>query len=99
MPEPVFVDRYIWEKIGLNLLSNALKFTFEGQITVALRVQERAAVLTVADTGEGVPADEVPRLFERFHRVERAKARSGEGSGIGLAVVRELIGLHGGTIT
>ena len=99
LPEPVYVDRDMWEKIVLNLLSNALKFTFEGRITVALRAQERAAVLTVADTGTGVPADEVPRLFERFHRVERAKARSGEGSGIGLAVVRELIGLHGGTIT
>ncbi len=57
------------------------------------------AVLTVADTGTGVPADELPRLFERFHRVERARARSGEGSGIGLAMVRELVGLHGGTIT
>ena len=99
LPEPVYVDRDMWEKIVLNLLSNALKFTFEGRITVALRAQERTVVLTVADTGTGVPAEEVPRLFERFHRVERAKARSGEGSGIGLAVVRELIGLHGGTIT
>jgi PAS domain S-box-containing protein len=99
LPEAVYVDRDMWEKIVLNLLSNALKFTFEGRITVALRAQERAAELIVADTGTGVPADEVPRLFERFHRVERARARSGEGSGIGLAVVRELIGLHGGTIT
>ena len=55
-------------------------------------------MLTVTDTGTGIPADELPRLFERFHRVERARARSGEGSGIGLAVVRELVGLHGGAI-
>src|SRR4051812_1645116 len=95
----VFVDRDMWEKVVLNLLSNAVKFTFEGGITVTLREDGGAAVLTVSDTGTGVPADELPRLFERFHRIERARARSGEGSGIGLAMVRELIGLHGGTIT
>src|SRR5205823_1552825 len=53
---------------------------------------------TVADTGTGIPPEELPRLFERFHRVTDARARSGEGSGIGLAMVRELITLHGGTI-
>ncbi|WP_448623432.1 SpoIIE family protein phosphatase [Geodermatophilus sp. URMC 64] len=95
---PVFVDRDMWEKVVLNLLSNAVKFTFEGAITVALRRDGDSAVLTVRDTGTGVPAEELPRLFERFHRVERARARSGEGSGIGLAMVRELVGLHGGTI-
>ncbi|MGY1811003.1 SpoIIE family protein phosphatase [Blastococcus sp. SYSU D00669] len=95
----VHVDRDMWEKVVLNLLSNAVKFTFEGGITVRLRQEGGAAVLTVADTGTGVPADELPRLFERFHRVERARSRSGEGSGIGLAMVRELVGLHGGTIT
>jgi anti-anti-sigma factor len=96
--QPVFVDRDMWEKVVLNLLSNALKFTFEGRITVMLQQRDRAAVLTVADTGTGIPATELPRLFERFHRVERAQARSGEGSGIGLAMVRELVALHGGTI-
>ena len=96
---PVYVDRDMWEKVVLNLLSNAVKFTFDGGITVALRRDGDRVVLTVADTGTGVPADELPRLFERFHRVERARSRSGEGSGIGLAMVRELVGLHGGTIT
>ncbi len=57
------------------------------------------AVVTVADTGIGVPAAEMPRLFERFHRIENARARSNEGSGIGLALVKELVQLHGGTIT
>ena len=96
---PVFVDLDMWEKVVLNLLSNAVKFTFEGSITVAVRQTAESAVLTVADTGTGVPPEELPRLFERFHRVERARSRSGEGSGIGLAMVRELVGLHGGTIT
>jgi anti-anti-sigma factor len=98
LPEPVYVDRDMWEQIVLNLLSNAVKFTFDGRITIALHHHERTAVLTVTDTGTGIAADELPRLFERFHRVERARARSGEGSGIGLAVVRELVGLHGGEI-
>ncbi|MFI1654812.1 SpoIIE family protein phosphatase [Streptomyces sp. NPDC020472] len=96
---PVYVDRGMWEKVVLNLLSNALKFTFEGTIGVSVRSERAEAVVTVTDTGTGVPAHEIPRLFERFHRVENARARSGEGSGIGLALVRELVGLHGGTIT
>ena len=83
LAEPVYVDRDMWEKVVLNLLSNALKFTFEGGITVGLRQDGDYAVLTVRDTGTGVPAEELPRLFERFHRVERARARSGEGSGSG----------------
>jgi signal transduction histidine kinase/DNA-binding response OmpR family regulator len=94
----VYVDRDMWEKIVLNLLSNAFKFTHEGEIAVSLRESDSKAILTVRDTGEGIPAAEIPRLFERFHRVEGAKGRSFEGSGIGLALVNELVNLHGGTI-
>jgi anti-anti-sigma factor len=97
--EPVYVDREMWEKVVLNLLSNAVKFTFDGGITVAVRRSDGTAVVTVADTGTGVPAEELPRLFERFHRVRGARARSNEGSGIGLALVAELVALHGGAIT
>ncbi|MGR7024703.1 SpoIIE family protein phosphatase [Geodermatophilus sp. URMC 62] len=96
--QPVHIDRDMWEKVVLNLLSNALKYTFTGGVTVRLRERDGAAVLTVADTGTGIPAAELPRLFERFTRVTGARARSGEGSGIGLAMVRELVGLHGGSI-
>ncbi|MBB2991665.1 PAS domain S-box-containing protein [Mycolicibacterium iranicum] len=99
MDDSVYVDRDMWEKIVFNLLSNALKFTFTGGISVTARRDGHDAVVTVADTGTGVPADEMPRLFERFHRIENARARSNEGSGIGLALVKELIGLHGGTIS
>ena len=98
LPEMVYVDREMWEKIVLNLLSNAFKFTFEGEIEVSLRATESAAELTVRDTGTGVPADELPQLFERFHRVKGARGRSYEGSGIGLALVRELVKLHGGAV-
>ncbi|MFF5029828.1 SpoIIE family protein phosphatase [Streptomyces collinus] len=98
LDEPVYVDRGMWEKVVLNLLSNALKFTFDGSVRIAVRRAGGHAVVTVADTGIGVPQAEMPRLFERFHRIEYARARSNEGSGIGLALVRELVGLHGGTI-
>ncbi|MBP2479330.1 PAS domain S-box-containing protein [Crossiella equi] len=99
LPQPVHLDRGMWEKVVLNLLSNALKFTFDGTIRVSVADGGQEAVVTVADTGTGVPPGELPRLFERFHRIENARARSHEGSGIGLALVRELVGLHGGTIT
>ncbi len=100
LPSPVHVDRDMWEKVVLNLLSNAIKFTFEGEIavTVGLSADRRAAELAVRDTGVGVPEAELPRLFERFHRVEGQRGRSFEGSGIGLALVRDLVQLHGGTI-
>ncbi|STZ81118.1 PAS domain-containing protein [Mycolicibacterium aichiense] len=97
--EAVYLDRDMWEKVILNLLSNALKYTFAGSITVRVTQDGDEAVVTVADTGIGVSAAEMPRLFERFHRIDSARARSTEGSGIGLALVKELVGLHGGTIT
>ncbi len=99
LPEPVYVDREMWEKVVLNLLSNALKFTFDGAISVTLGAADGQATLRIADTGIGVAADEMPRLFERFHRIPSTRSRSNEGSGIGLALVRELVGLHHGTIT
>ena len=95
---PVPLDRDMWEKVVLNLLSNAFKFTFEGGISVAIRREGPCAILTVADTGTGIPAEELPRLFERFHRVEGARGRTFEGSGIGLALVQELVRLHHGVI-
>ena len=100
LPAPVSVDRDMWEKIVLNLLSNALKFTHEGTVALHLRALDGDQVeLTVTDTGIGIPADELPRIFERFHRVEGQQARSHEGTGIGLALVRELVELHGGRIS
>ncbi len=96
--EPVYVDRSMWEMIVLNLLSNALKFTHEGGITLTLRAADGAAELSVADTGIGIPDADLGQIFERFRRVRGAKSRSHEGSGIGLALVDELARLHGGSI-
>jgi PAS domain S-box-containing protein len=88
----------MWEKIVLNLLSNAFKFTFEGGIEVRLRREGECAVLGVRDSGIGIAPEAMPRLFERFHRIEGARSRTHEGSGIGLALVQELVRMHGGEI-
>ncbi|MFT3770925.1 MAG: ATP-binding protein [Minicystis sp.] len=98
LPEPVFVDHDMWEKIVLNLVSNALKFTFAGAVRVAIRARGDDVEMTVADTGTGIAAEELPRLFERFHRGKGTPSRTHEGSGIGLALVHELVRLHGGSI-
>ena len=99
LAEPVYVDREMYEKIVLNLLSNAFKFTFEGEIRVSLDAAEGHARLTVEDTGTGISGPELLHVFERFHRVKDAKGRSYEGSGIGLALVQELAKLQGGSVS
>ncbi|ATB31597.1 hybrid sensor histidine kinase/response regulator [Melittangium boletus] len=98
LARPVLVDREMWEKIVLNLLSNAFKFTFEGDVRVSLREDEAHVLFQVEDTGTGIPAAELPHVFERFHRVQGARSRSHEGTGIGLSLVRELVLLHGGVV-
>jgi signal transduction histidine kinase len=98
LPEPVYVDRDMWEKIVLNLISNALKHTFTGGIEVALRWGGDRAELSVTDSGIGIAEAELPRLFDRFHRVKGARSRTHEGSGIGLALVQELSRAHGGSV-
>ena len=94
-----WVDHEMWEKIVANLISNAFKFTFAGEITVRVHEEPACFVLEVADTGTGIPEDELPRIFERFHRGAGATGRSHEGAGLGLAVVRELVELHEGRVT
>lgn len=94
----VFVDPDQWEKIVLNLLSNAFKFTLSGGVTVELSCDSSSVCLIVQDTGAGIPASQIQNVFLRFHRVEGAVGRSFEGSGIGLALVHELVKLHHGAI-
>jgi PAS domain S-box-containing protein len=128
LSEPVFVDRGMWEKIVLNLLSNAFKFTFNGEIAVSLKEEvasgsadsgrgvvsgklenecaelsgpesARHVILTVRDTGTGIPDDQLGKIFERFHRVAGSQGRTYEGTGIGLSLVQELARLHGGSVS
>jgi signal transduction histidine kinase/CheY-like chemotaxis protein len=99
LPESVYVDRDLWEKVVLNLMSNAFKYTFAGRIEVAVRAADGAAEVTVRDTGVGIAADQITYLFQRFHRVSGVHARTHEGTGIGLSLVHELVALHGGTVS
>jgi len=96
--QPVYVDREMWEKVVLNLISNAFKFTLDGRIEVAVHAVGADAALVVKDSGVGIPEAELPRVFERFHRVEGQRGRTHEGTGIGLALVQELVRLHRGEI-
>ncbi len=98
LPEPAYVDREMWEKIVLNLLSNAVKFTLAGEIAVSIKPAGNAVELSVRDTGVGIPAEELPSVFDRFYRVKGTAGRTHEGTGIGLALVHELVVLHGGSI-
>lgn len=96
---PCWVDRDMWEKIVTNLVSNAFKFTFEGSVTVRVSEGEQCVALEVRDTGVGIPEAELPKVFERFHRVAGNVGRTYEGSGIGLSLVRDLVELHGGRVS
>ncbi len=96
--EPIYVDRDMWEKIVLNLLSNAFKFTFEGEVVLSLKPVNGSVELAVRDTGVGISEEEQGRVFERFHRIESSRSRTYEGTGIGLALVQELAKFHGGTV-
>lgn len=98
LTERLYVDHDMWEKIILNLLSNALKYTFTGTITVSLQRRGTQVECAVQDTGVGIPAEELPHLFERFYRVKGVEGRTYEGTGIGLSLVQELVKLHGGTV-
>ena len=98
LSEPVYVDRDMWEKIVLNLISNAFKFTLVGNVTVSLRALADRIELCVRDTGLGIPEDQQSKVFERFQRLPTVGGRTHEGSGIGLALVQELVKLHGGCI-
>jgi len=100
LPHSVYVDREMWEKIVLNLLSNAFKYTLQGEIEVSLKPVASSVEFSVRDTGAGISPGDLPHVFERFYRAKNSAAhnRSHEGSGIGLALVHDLVKLNGGAI-
>ena len=98
LPQPVYVDAEMWERVVLNLVSNAFKYTLRGGIRISVTPTDGAAELVVEDSGVGIPEAEIPRIFDRFHRIEGQAGRTLEGTGIGLALVNELVRLHGGSI-
>ncbi|KAG8887667.1 hypothetical protein FRB98_009229 [Tulasnella sp. 332] len=91
----VYVDQELWEKIVFNVIGNAFKYTMRGHVKVHVQYRPPHAEFIVSDTGVGIPANDLDKVFERFHRVSTT-ARSHEGTGIGLALTRELVRIHGG---
>jgi signal transduction histidine kinase len=95
----VFTHEGELSQIILNLMENAIKYNFpQGLVMVSLRKTEEAVILTVEDTGVGIPEEDLPYIFERFYRVDKARSREAGGTGLGLAIVWETVRLHGGTI-
>ncbi|RIB10547.1 hypothetical protein C2G38_2205778 [Gigaspora rosea] len=103
MGDKIYLDHDMYETIVFNLCSNALKHTWKGRVTIRLYLDhkdnKKMVVLEISDTGVGIPEKALPNLFQRFYRVESQNSRSHEGTGIGLALVKELITCHGGDIT
>ncbi|WP_080059230.1 response regulator [Spirosoma aerolatum] len=97
-PGNYLFDAGKWEKILFNLLSNAIKFTETGEISISLNQTSQSAQLTISDTGIGIPADKLPYIFNRFYQADSSRTKSYEGTGIGLALVNNLIARMGGTI-
>ena len=94
---PVLGDRDRVEQVLVNLLHNAIKFTPPGgNIGISARVEGSDILVSIADTGVGIPADDLPRIFERFYKAD--KARAGKGTGLGLAIARHIVEAHGGRI-
>ncbi len=85
-------------QVVMNLMSNAIRYTEEGSITVSLRQKDGEALLEVRDTGIGIPSEHLPRIFERFYRVDRARSRATGGTGLGLSIVRHIVEAHGGRV-
>ena len=96
--DDVYVDVNMWEMIILNLVSNAFKYSRQGSIEVNVRQVGDEVHTTVTDTGVGIPGDELEKIFQRFHRIDNIQGRSQEGTGIGLAMVKELVKLHKGSV-
>jgi signal transduction histidine kinase len=95
---PIQIDRIRCEQILLNLLDNAIRYTLQGSITVTLSQKGKFVIFEIADSGPGIPEEELPYIFERFYRVEKSRSRQFGGTGLGLSIVQKLVELQGGSI-
>jgi two-component system phosphate regulon sensor histidine kinase PhoR len=98
-PAPVLADRLRIDQVIANLLDNAIKYTEKGGVRVRLGREGARVTCAVEDTGSGIPPEDVPRIFERFYRVDKARSREKGGTGLGLAIVRHILALHGGRVS
>jgi two-component system phosphate regulon sensor histidine kinase PhoR len=94
----VRADSFRLEQMFVNLLDNGLKYTEKGGVTVGLKSKENEVIIEVEDTGIGIAAEHLPRIFERFYTVDKARSRKLGGTGLGLSIVKHIVFLHGGKI-
>jgi len=92
-------DPFLLEQMLINLVDNAIKYTEKGGITISLAADARDGILTVRDTGTGIPDEHLPRIFERFYVVDKSRSRKVGGTGLGLSIVKHIVQLHGGSIS
>ncbi len=95
----LLLDGYRMQQVFINLLDNAIRYTKEGAISVITQRVDEEVHIRICDTGSGIPEEELPYIFERFHRVEKSRSRAFGGTGLGLAIVKKLVELQGGTIS
>jgi signal transduction histidine kinase len=100
MPESIYIDRARMRQAIHNLLDNALRHTADGgTITVIVEQTHRKIQIRITDTGEGIPSDQLPHVFERFYRIDKARSRDGNSTGLGLAIVKAIVEAHDSVIT
>ena len=96
----MFADPGKLAQVCYNIIENAIKYTPDGgTITVTLHRMGRDAVLEISDTGVGIPAEDLPHVFDRFYRVDKARSRDTGGTGLGLSIVQQIVRLHAGSVT
>jgi len=96
--ESIFADRFKLEQVLINLISNAIRYSFDGKIIVTTQKRENGVELRISDTGEGIPEDDLPLIFERLYRSDKSRNRESGGTGIGLSIVKNIIDAHNGMI-
>lgn len=99
VPVTIEGDSLRLEQVAVNIIENAIKYTDEGHVDVTVTDEEDWALITVSDTGIGIPEESVEHLFERFYRVDKARSRSTGGTGLGLSITEKIVTLHGGSIS
>jgi two-component system phosphate regulon sensor histidine kinase PhoR len=92
-------DPFLIEQALINLVDNAIKYTDKGSVTISLGADARDYIIAVRDTGAGIPAEHLPRIFERFYVVDKSRSRKVGGTGLGLSIVKHIVQLHGGTVS